>query len=194
MTTVAAFLVNLSMIASGQSLPAIPGNGFQIINPDQAGNQSRLTTSYWGNGWAVLDFWAVWCQPCMEKLPELNRSAQTLRQRGVRFIGMSIDERTGGAPDADIVRNQLRQLPLTYPTALVPRDYRQRVNAMVAGTGVSQASYRMNIPLMLVVRGNRVVRVITGGHLTQLERAADAQGVAFNRAFTSSILSIVNAG
>ena len=40
----------------------------------------------------VVDFWATWCEPCREQLPELDRLAATWRGEGVQVYAISFDE------------------------------------------------------------------------------------------------------
>ena len=40
----------------------------------------------------VVDFWATWCEPCREQLPDLDRLAAAWRGRGVEVYAISFDE------------------------------------------------------------------------------------------------------
>lgn len=39
----------------------------------------------------VLDFWAIWCSPCVAAIPENNELSNTYKDRNVQFIGISDD-------------------------------------------------------------------------------------------------------
>lgn len=41
----------------------------------------------------VLDFWASWCDPCRESIPFSEELQKKYAARGVRFIGVSADDR-----------------------------------------------------------------------------------------------------
>jgi thiol-disulfide isomerase/thioredoxin len=40
----------------------------------------------------VVNFWAVWCEPCKREMPMLARLAKEYESRGVTFLGASIDD------------------------------------------------------------------------------------------------------
>ncbi|MGH9863176.1 MAG: cytochrome c biogenesis protein CcdA [Candidatus Acidiferrales bacterium] len=61
----------------------------------------------------VLNFWATWCLPCRLEIPHFNKTYQKYRQRGVEFIGISLDE--GGWPD---IEKFLKEMPIEYTVAL----------------------------------------------------------------------------
>lgn len=43
----------------------------------------------------LLDFWATWCPPCREKLPELRRLYAQHHARGLEIVGFSFDDDLG---------------------------------------------------------------------------------------------------
>lgn len=44
-----------------------------------------------GRQLTVIDFWATWCQPCIMSIPHLNELALDYTEKGVSFIGVSVD-------------------------------------------------------------------------------------------------------
>lgn len=40
----------------------------------------------------LLNFWATWCAPCIEEFPDLEEIHQTLGPKGLRVLGLNVDE------------------------------------------------------------------------------------------------------
>ena len=49
----------------------------------------------------VLNFWATWCVPCKQEMPLLVDAEREYKQRGVTFLGLSLDDKDtrGRIPD-----------------------------------------------------------------------------------------------
>jgi thiol-disulfide isomerase/thioredoxin len=83
-----------------------PTFGFTTLTGDS------LTLASFRGEWVVLDFWATWCKPCVETMPDLDAWSKT---GGVRAIGVSID--TGNDREKK-VRKFLQKHPVGYPVAV----------------------------------------------------------------------------
>ena len=51
-----------------------------------------------GDSWTVVNYWAVWCKPCREEIPELN---ELNRSADVQVFGVNFDRKTGEALAVD---------------------------------------------------------------------------------------------
>ncbi len=69
----------------------------------------------WQGKTLVVNFWATWCPPCREEMPAFSRLAEKYRDRGVQFVGISID-------NADNVRRYLQEENIAYPLLIGGSD------------------------------------------------------------------------
>ncbi len=73
---------------------------------DLDGGSHRLAE--WQGKVLVLNFWATWCPPCREEMPEFVALQKELGDRGLQFVGVAID-------DPALVRGYLEKHPVNYP-------------------------------------------------------------------------------
>ena len=74
---------------------------------DQHGVERRL--SDWRGNVRVVNFWGTWCPPCVHEIPVLIAVQDSFRTRGVRIIGVAVDEPDGAFAMA-------KELGMSYPT------------------------------------------------------------------------------
>ncbi|MHB1213901.1 MAG: TlpA family protein disulfide reductase [Thiobacillus sp.] len=88
--------------------PAAPAVAtlWQLEFPDLEGRPQSL--SQWRGQVVVLNFWASWCAPCREEMPDFAALRAQYRPQGIEFVGLAIDNAAG-------VEQFLQQQPVGYP-------------------------------------------------------------------------------
>jgi thiol-disulfide isomerase/thioredoxin len=61
----------------------------------------------------ILNFWATWCPPCIEEIPELNALYPELKANNIELLGIALDHPNN-------VHAFLQKNPVNYPIALSP--------------------------------------------------------------------------
>jgi len=110
--------LNLSVVRSkiiGAILLALLVNGINAQEPyfrlKDLSNQWKEYGDLKGENLTVVDFWASWCQPCVQSIPHLNEMASLYADRGVGFIGVSID----GPRNQSKLTPFIKSMGVTYP-------------------------------------------------------------------------------
>lgn len=95
-----------------------------------------------GEKLTVIDFWATWCQPCVRSMPLLNEIAEDFQDRGVSFIGVSVD----GSRNQSKIAPFIRSMGIAYPVL------RDMDSSMMKNLGVTA------VPTLLIYdsSGNQV--------------------------------------
>ena len=77
--------------------------------PDVAGKEQSI--GQWRGKVVVVNFWATWCAPCREEMPEFVRAQTEFGAKGLQFVGIAVDQ-------ADKVAQFAKELGLNYPTLI----------------------------------------------------------------------------
>ena len=57
--------------------------------PDAAGQTHSL--SEWRGKVLLVNFWATWCPPCLEEMPELVELQNSLASKNLQIVGIGVD-------------------------------------------------------------------------------------------------------
>lgn len=93
----------------------------------------------------VLDFWATWCGPCVEALPEVQELAKKFEGKDVRFYAVNVSE----TPEA--IGEFLKTHELELPVLVDPEG---QLSVAYAATAIPQT--------VLIGKGGRVEAVHVG--------------------------------
>lgn len=74
--------------------------------PDGQGNIQAI--QQWKGKVSIINFWATWCPPCREEMPELSDLQEKYKDQGVVVIGISTDT-------VDKIRDFVAESPVSYP-------------------------------------------------------------------------------
>ena len=80
-------------------------------NPWQTPDGKSLDTQPWREKVLIVNFWASWCPPCIEEMPELEKLQWEFSNQNVLFVGIAIDSPSN-------VREFLKKTPISYPIAM----------------------------------------------------------------------------
>ena len=75
----------------------------------------------------LLSFWATWCPPCREEIPELVQLAARYKDQ-VEIVGISLDE----PEDVPKVESFVTKMGMNYPVAMATKDLVQEYGGVPA--------------------------------------------------------------
>jgi peroxiredoxin len=113
-------------------------NGLAL--PDADGKEQRL--DQWRGKVVIVNFWATWCAPCREEMPEFIKAQGELGSRGLQIVGIAVDQ-------PDKVRQFATEIGLNYP-------------ALVGGFGAMELSRTlgntvMALPFTVILNRNGAI-------------------------------------
>ena len=97
------------------------GKFFSSGLPDVKGDMQPF--SQWQGNVLLVNFWATWCAPCQEEIPEFIQAQETYRDKGLVLIGIAVDQ-------PDRVASFSRDFGINYPVVVGELDAFSLAEAM----------------------------------------------------------------
>lgn len=92
--------------AAQPAQPDASASFFSRTLPDSKGQDAAM--AQWKGRPLVLNFWATWCAPCVEEMPELTALQREVQARNIQILGIGID-------NADSIRAFADKYQIGYP-------------------------------------------------------------------------------
>jgi len=93
-------------LGAGAAMPVVTGQGMD-------GQWQRLQ-DYRGKV-VYVDFWASWCAPCRQAMPQYERLYRELGSAGFAVLAVNVDT------DRRLAERMLKQVPVSFPVILDPQ-------------------------------------------------------------------------
>ena len=110
----------------------------------------------------MLEFWATWCPPCRDSIPDLNRVYEKFKDKNFELLAISVDE---GRDVSSTVGSFMKEHGVIYPV-------------LIDDGKVNQSYGVTNIPVMFIIgKDGKVVKKhigYTGGLAEKLSREIEA--------------------
>jgi peroxiredoxin len=124
--------------------------------PDATGTERQLTE--WQGKTLVVNFWATWCPPCVDEMPELVELQNDLSSQNVQVLGIGIDSPSN-------IRQFSEKHQISYPLLV----------AGMAGTDLSRefGNQAGGLPFTVLIGSDGRVRKTYIGRLDLKKLRAD---------------------
>lgn len=81
-----------------------------------AGGKSAKLSEFHG-GVTLVNFWATWCEACMEEMPSIVQLRDAYKDKGFEVVGVNLDENS-----ATVVPKAIKQLKIQFPVFQDPEN------------------------------------------------------------------------
>lgn len=138
------------MRASAQQIPAMSMD--QVIR-----STSSKDTTY------IINFWATWCPPCVQELPEFNELYERYKDKPVRVVLVSLDFKNDYPMKLNTFIQRKRLLPeVIWLSDTNPNEFVPKVDNAWEGS----------IPATIIVNPGKQQRKFIEGQVTKKQVSA----------------------
>ena len=108
-------VIVLGLLCLGLSLQLAIAEPVELTLTDIDGKERSL--SEFRGKWVVVNYWATWCPPCLDELPELELFHTTHKEQDAVVLGVNLEEISDSA-----LKHFLDDQFISYPILLADPD------------------------------------------------------------------------
>ena len=123
---------------------------FAATFPNEKGQPQKL--KQYAGKIVVLNFWATWCEPCREEMPELSNLHESYQDKNVVVLGVAVD-------DVAAINEFSKETKVSYP--LFAAD----LQGMELATGLG--NNKSALPYTVIIKADGSVAKTYFGRITK---------------------------
>jgi thiol-disulfide isomerase/thioredoxin len=113
-----------------QRQQAIQPSAAKLLDAQFLGlDDQKITLSQWRGKTLLVNFWATWCGPCREEMPDFVRAQNEFGAKGLQIVGLAVDRK-------EPVQRFMRELGVNYPVLMADVAWLDEVKSMGNPQGV----------------------------------------------------------
>lgn len=99
---------------------ALAANSFMLKDTDG----KKHTLSQYKGKWVIVNYWATWCPPCLEEVPDLVALYDSRKNKDVMVIGVAFDYQS-----AKEVAEYVDDMLMSYPIVLGDEEVTRQIGS-----------------------------------------------------------------
>jgi peroxiredoxin len=133
---------------------------YDFTLPDIDGEPHRLS-DYRGK-WVIVNYWATWCKPCLEEIPQLVKLHEEYDKHDVVVLGVNYEE-----TDTQTLRRFMKEHGMSYPVLKTTPDTAQALGPVYG------------LPMTYVITPQGEIAATLVGQITRqaLEQAIETEAI-----------------